>query len=95
MQLIDSFNSIKVRLKHPDFRHQISTIMFQFHKGAIKTNRSLAIPSLKYCFNSIKVRLKHQGGIESPKKVMFQFHKGAIKTARNHEVADSVLVSIP
>ena len=55
-----NFNSIKVRLEHTYFYHNFRMyIVFQFHKGAIRTNEALKVAFTGYNFNSIKVRLEH------------------------------------
>ena len=54
-----TFNSIKVRLKHKDdYKHQMSALFFQFHKGAIETLPTILLQMFLQTFNSIKVRLK-------------------------------------
>ena len=55
-------------------------LLFQFHKGTIKTILIMLTRYYSANFNSIKVRLKRQGfeGDYYPSK--FQFHKGTIKT---------------
>ena len=53
------FNSIKVRLKLNDpSAYNIDDILFQFHKGTIKTTNEHILPAQADNFNSIKVRLK-------------------------------------
>ena len=54
------FNSIKVRLE-PYFWHKTvpSRNEFQFHKGAIRTSRTMIMSTSISYFNSIKVRLEH------------------------------------
>ena len=54
-----NFNSIKVRLERELPEANTDSVLFQFHKGAIRTrclNRTLGT---LYYFNSIKVRLEH------------------------------------
>ena len=74
------FNSIKVRLEHPDFAAQVLAHLFQFHKGAIRTYlpvvNILHLPN----FNSIKVRLELIVQDTLVAVLIFQFHKGAIRT---------------
>ena len=55
--------------------------VFQFHKGAIRTDSSACY--LLFCidFNSIKVRLEPVCHAIRPMSVRFQFHKGAIRTS--------------
>ena len=57
-------------------------ILFQFHKGTIKTALRLSLDySPDIHFNSIKVRLKlAYEYYSSISKITFQFHKGTIKT---------------
>ena len=52
------FNSIKVRLKHSNFKQQFEESLFQFHKGTIKTVLLVLSIRIVLYFNSIKVRLK-------------------------------------
>ena len=75
------FNSIKVRLKQKADGTPIAYVVFQFHKGTIKTSVFMIIAISKTNFNSIKVRLKHEGadGVKG-RPFLFQFHKGTIKT---------------
>ena len=54
------FNSIKVRLKHYDYKTNYDIVLFQFHKGPIKAKTISGSTSLVYSFNSIKVRLKQR-----------------------------------
>ena len=61
-QLLLYFNSIKVRLKHNLACSFVRPLLFQFHKGTIKTLLLPLCSSLSTNFNSIKVRLKLQGG---------------------------------
>ena len=75
------FNSIKVRLKLTVLLIVLRLcLLFQFHKGTIKTKEFLKKIGYLESFNSIKVRLKlcKDGwkNVENP----FQFHKGTIKT---------------
>ena len=56
-------------------------LLFQFHKGTIKTTFHLSfLSSSKGYFNSIKVRLKLKIVIKVLIYALFQFHKGTIKT---------------
>ena len=52
------FNSIKVRLKHSFVLASKNPIIFQFHKGTIKTSAPQIYANTLLYFNSIKVRLK-------------------------------------
>ena len=75
-----SFNSIKVRLRQLIEKGMDMGILFQFHKGTIKTQpldrRALSL----YSFNSIKVRLRLDDDIMNVAPISFQFHKGTTKT---------------
>ena len=56
-------------------------LLFQFHKGTIRTQNSFHCCNEMYHFNSIKVRLEQLGranNIEAA--IIFQFHKGTIRT---------------
>ena len=53
------FNSIKVRLELPPFALDEVLLLFQFHKGTIRTRPCRDIPMQDSHFNSIKVRLEH------------------------------------
>ena len=75
-----SFNSIKVRLRQKRIGRVLAQLMFQFHKGSIKTSSANHILSHCCCFNSIKVRLRPEGDRSKTVFTMFQFHKGSIKT---------------
>ena len=52
------FNSIKVRLERTLCRQFNQFIVFQFHKGAIRTAVLAAVLTAVLDFNSIKVRLE-------------------------------------
>ena len=75
------FNSIKVRLKlYEQVQHE-PTLLFQFHKGTIKT------VSLTFLANWYVSFQFHKGTIKTYKITktfylmqVFQFHKGTIKT---------------
>ena len=56
-------------------------ILFQFHKGTIRTVLLfLPVPILSH-FNSIKVRLElHERYYQYIQHLEFQFHKGTIRT---------------
>ncbi len=58
----------------------LSVLIFQFHKGAIRTNEALKVAFTGYNFNSIKVRLEHATQEGGELVAVFQFHKGAIRT---------------
>ena len=77
-----SFNSMKVRLKHDCARTDTHEIQFQFHEGPIKTKVILCYRTGDFSrFNSMKVRLKREqlARLENDAK-QFQFHEGPIKT---------------
>ena len=66
--LLINFNSIKVRLKHKEELQVLINVLFQFHKGTIKTHMFCVIFSKPMShFNSIKVRLK----LETLNKVLY------------------------
>ena len=58
----------------------VVAIVFQFHKGTIKTYCAKKLKEFLGYFNSIKVQLKLLR--QEAKRVfrLFQFHKGTIKT---------------
>ena len=57
------FNSIKVRLELvTSDGASVSSLQFQFHKGAIRTLLAAGINPTLANFNSIKVRLEHLEG---------------------------------
>ena len=75
------FNSIKVRLEPGGSGSgTLPDTEFQFHKGAIRTEKSKLASARKNYFNSIKVRLELNRRESSAPKPLFQFHKGAIRT---------------
>ena len=53
------FNSIKVRLEQGGEERRGRGRGFQFHKGAIRTRKSVIFRRCNNDFNSIKVRLEH------------------------------------
>ena len=55
-------------------------MLFQFHKGAIRTEAEKAGATVAPNFNSIKVRLEPGSLIGGLFSSSFQFHKGAIRT---------------
>ena len=92
-----NFNSIKVRLEHGGGNHCFGRLLFQFHKGTIRTLLEIAdAAQMPFYFNSIKVRLElleKQEGIEIEE---FQFHKGTIRTIRAADCRKlRQLISIP
>ena len=79
--LTSYFNSIKVRLKLTNcFQGIDPTLLFQFHKGTIKTVLFHLAALMCLDFNSIKVRLKQIIYYFYVLGCIFQFHKGTIKT---------------
>ena len=55
-------------------------LLFQFHKGAIRTRVLVITLKEVFDFNSIKVRLEPYENYSSMSPYTFQFHKGAIRT---------------
>ena len=93
---LSDFNSIKVRLKLGAVKDGISSLLFQFHKGTIKTSPPCITISTSSNFNSIKVRLKLQGRAALLNaQNLFQFHKGTIKTVVSDVDFAFALISIP
>ena len=58
-------------------------MIFQFHKGTIKTMSRVLEAAGYEDFNSIKVQLKHRNQRRVRYDKRFQFHKGTIKTLEN------------
>ena len=82
MLLLSYFNSIKVRLELiiKVLIYALSLI-FQFHKGTIRTKLQNQIQELNANFNSIKVRLEPTSVLVLLNQIhQFQFHKGTIRT---------------
>ena len=82
MKILIDFNSIKVQLKlQISIPLYVSDILFQFHKGTIKTFYEYLLHHHHLHFNSIKVQLKlPKRETEKASVFQFQFHKGTIKT---------------
>ena len=58
--LTNCFNSIKVQLERFFSRLELfAQLMFQFHKGSIRTKHGTERTHRLRCFNSIKVQLEH------------------------------------
>ena len=55
-------------------------LVFQFHKGTIRTFRFFNFCENYFNFNSIKVRLEPPAIIAGAGSLLFQFHKGTIRT---------------
>ena len=66
-------------------------LVFQFHKGTIKTEHFADMLANLLYFNSIKVRLKHASLQQVGKIQAFQFHKGTIKTSGYFQGTDASL----
>ena len=76
------FNSIKVQLElRPIVCNENRVILFQFHKGTIRTEDGCSFETLEKHFNSIKVQLELAMAKEAANKAIFQFHKGTIRTS--------------
>ena len=59
----------------------VNTLLFQFHKGTIRTFVLVVLLQILSRFNSIKVRLEPEALDKVQyEKVAFQFHKGTIRT---------------
>ena len=94
--LTSYFNSIKVRLKLTNcFQGIDPTLLFQFHKGTIKTVLFHLAALMCLDFNSIKVRLKQLASEFQKIKFAFQFHKGTIKTNHLLFLCSRLHISIP
>ena len=74
------FNSIKVRLEPEKFAEAIGCSVFQFHKGTIRTEKTVTLTNDDVNFNSIKVRLEPILLLYPQFNNLFQFHKGTIRT---------------
>ena len=74
------FNSIKVRLEPEMVAKGEKVYIFQFHKGAIRTENEVQVTEESRNFNSIKVRLELLRKVSMIPSLLFQFHKGAIRT---------------
>ena len=57
-------------------------IIFQFHKGTIRTQGHCGNLHQQPNFNSIKVRLEQCALVCALTCALFQFHKGTIRTTR-------------
>ena len=58
----------------------IFLLLFQFHKGTIRTDRRKEENRIICHFNSIKVQLEHLDTDRQRPAATFQFHKGTIRT---------------
>ncbi len=72
-----------------------SSIVFQFHKGTIRTILEDWSLGSKTYFNSIKVRLEPLPALSKMVETIFQFHKGTIRTKRIDEYYHKYPISIP
>ena len=87
-----NFNSIKVRLELScHLLVLLLSLIFQFHKGAIRTLLVLSLVVCHQHFNSIKVRLELSAEIAAAALSAFQFHKGAIRTKTAGLYNDNIL----
>ena len=92
----DNFNSIKVQLEQKLlFIIFLFALIFQFHKGTIRTGYRYCRAAKLLNFNSIKVQLEHI--LLSKLKIMvrFQFHKGTIRTHHQQQNHQQHQISIP
>ena len=81
--LYKHFNSIKVRLKLRNATGIVGDLLFQFHKGTIKTGQSvLTLVFEKFQFHKGTIKTI-QARINQMASSAFQFHKGTIKTNSN------------
>ena len=86
MFLFVNFNSIKVQLEHEMSRYYTDFMLFQFHKGTIRT-------LFPRCNNPVPVVFQfHKGTIRTsvssflqPCWSLFQFHKGTIRTVESKD----------
>ena len=78
---MSNFNSIKVRLKLGGIADGVSSLLFQFHKGTIKTPKAYHHLQYQTIFQFHKGTIKtHRPTHNLVKITGFQFHKGTIKT---------------
>ena len=94
--LIGDFNSIKVQLKLSKEELDAMPILFQFHKGTIKTTDDREQVKQNNNFNSIKVQLKPGSDVDL---VSFYTHFNSIKVQLKHKAGllrlRSERISIP
>ena len=91
-----NFNSIKVRLELLMGDNTTAALIFQFHKGTIRTQLSRLRNLLQRSnFNSIKVRLEPAPTSNSSAATLFQFHKGTIRTVQEQANLYRSQISIP
>ena len=65
LRVVSDFNSIKVQLEHDMQRYYTDFMLFQFHKGTIRTKSLSDASTASPYFNSIKVQLEHNGFVRS------------------------------
>ena len=76
-----NFNSIKVQLELAGAGSMLGGLLFQFHKGTIRTLFADVSSIIIIYFNSIKVQLELEAAGLNPYLMLeFQFHKGTIRT---------------
>ena len=90
-----NFNSIKVRLERLLLRYIVKVLIFQFHKGTIRTTILTTLTSSTQNFNSIKVRLELGALLHRLYDSTFQFHKGTIRTDDVSPCEKAAEISIP
>ena len=73
----------------------IFLLLFQFHKGTIRTDRRKEENRIICHFNSIKVQLERGSEPSEKKSKLFQFHKGTIRTRGGHAHGLAISISIP
>ena len=74
----------------------LKVLLFQFHKGAIRTRLPTKIqPDVSlFQFHKGAIRTdRFNGGL--PRAQLFQFHKGAIRTQNKGRCSSSKVISIP
>ena len=89
------FNSIKVQLEQLPMFNLISSDVFQFHKGTIRTAYYSGKRNIYHNFNSIKVQLELEVNGKEMTVYEFQFHKGTIRTPDTTIDSFFVPISIP
>ena len=70
-------------------------MLFQFHKGTIRTGNAYQVAVFVGNFNSIKVRLELNAAVNSIYVRSFQFHKGTIRTQPGELLPIFYQISIP
>ena len=81
------FNSIKVRLEPNRLSSELKNILFQFHKGTIRTQDAFVdyynVPAFQFHKGTIRT---FTSVTTSSARTTFQFHKGTIRTQANVEL---------